>query len=253
MNVLIIDDDKAAIKELTKMLADYAEVSMAGSATTAKEGIEMIAKKKPDLIFLDVELPDISGITLIDKIKKVPDVKCKIVVYSSHDQYILNAFRKKVFDYLLKPIDRKNLDTIMDRYYSELNSKENGEQIDETPEADLRRRNSKFMLYMNSTDFVLARPEDIGLFKYNHIRKIWEVVVAGKSNTIPLKHSISRDMILSLSPKFIQVHQSFIINLDYLIEVVDNKCHFYPPFDNIDYAYVGRIFRKRLTDTFFSL
>jgi two-component system LytT family response regulator len=252
MNVVIIDDDKTAIKALTKELDSYPETTIVGCATTGGKGMAIVEFKRPDLIFLDVELPDMSGINFIEKLKDDLNFKCKVVMYTSYDKYMLSAFRNKAFDYLLKPIEKSNLDTIMQRCYTEKNEEHAFVSSESSVAADSKSGN-KFMLYLNTTDFVLVRTEDIGLFHYNHTRKLWEAVVAGKKNCITLKHSISSDMILSLSPKFIQVHQSFIINLEYLIEVIDNTCHFYPPFDKVDYVVVGRVFRKKLTEIFYSL
>jgi DNA-binding LytR/AlgR family response regulator len=193
-----------------------------------------------------------SGLNFIDSMDEVGESNCRIVIYSSHDKYMLSAFRKRAFDYLLKPIDHSSLETIMQRYYSVVNEEKAKPQSD-ADRADIRRSNNNFMLYINSSDFVLARAEDIGLFCYNRERKTWEVIISGKAEHVILKHSVTSYMILSLSPKFIQVHQSYIINLDYLIEVVDNTCRFYPPFDCVDYVTVGRVFRKKLTDSFLSL
>lgn len=252
MNIAIIDDDRTAIAALTAALQEYPDVTVSGSATSAKKGLALISQKHPDLIFLDVELPDMSGINFIDNVDESEGGRCRIVIYSSHDKYMLSAFRKKAFDYLLKPIDKSSLETVMQRYYSDSNDEQTSFKPD-GDSADIRRRNDNFMLYINSTDFVLARAEDIGLFYYNRERKTWEVAVAGKSDHIILKHSVTSYTILSLNPKFIQVHQSYIINLDYLIEVVDNTCRFYPPFDKVDYVTVGRVFRKKLTDSFLAL
>jgi two-component system LytT family response regulator len=248
MNVVIIDDDKTAISALMNELACYPEVNVVGTATSAKAGFVMIKLQKIDLIFLDVELPDLSGITLMESIQAQFGTSCKIVIYSSYDKYMLRAFRKNAFDYLVKPIDRQNLETIMHRYHVD---RQQGDTKEVVPSAE--EKQNQFMLYLNSTDFVLTRAEDIGIFSYNHKRKIWEAVVVNKLKPIPLKHSVTSELILSLSNRFVQVHQSYIINLDYLIGITDNMCKFYPPFDNVDYVTVGRIFKKKLTDKFFSL
>ena len=58
------------------------------------------------------------------------------------------------------------------------------------------------------------------------------------------------DSLLTASTDFIQVHQKYIINMTYLIEVTGNQCHFFPPFDNIDYVKVGRLYRRKLIERF---
>lgn len=249
MDILIIDDDITAAETLACELNNYADASIIGKASTGSKGFDIVNAKKPELIFLDVELPDMSGLNFIDKIKTIPDYYFKVVIYTSYEKYMLDAFRMSAFDYLLKPIDKNNLNVIMERFYTSqrvLNPKQK-QNIEENQHLD------KFVLYTNSLDFILAKPQNIGLFHYNHKRKIWEVVVEGKLGDIALKHSVTSEMILKLSKDFIQVHQSYIININYLIEVIDNVCHFYPPFDNIYYVTVGRIFRKKLIDSFCSI
>ena len=99
----------------------------------------------------------------------------------------------------------------------------------------------------------LIDKRDIGLFQYNHEMRCWEVIVAGSKQPIRLKRCVKSDALVELDGQFVQVNQKFIINMDYLIEVVDNVCHFYPPFDMLDYVKVGRLFRKKLIDRFCSL
>ena len=249
MNILIIDDDITAAETLARELNNYADASIVGKASTGSKGFDMVKDKKPELIFLDVELPDMSGLNFIDKINAIPNYDFKVVIFSSYEKYMLDAFRMSAFDYLLKPIDKNSLNVIMERFYTSQRVlyPQQKQDISENQHID------KFVLYTNSLDFILAKPQNIGLFHYNHKRKIWEVVVEGKLGDIALKHSVTSEMILKLSKDFIQVHQSYIINLNYLIEVIDNVCHFYPPFDSYNYVTVGRIFRKKLIDRFCSI
>jgi two-component system, LytTR family, response regulator len=251
MNIAIIDDDRMAINALIKELETYSDVIVTGNVTTGKRGLELVVEQKPDILFLDIELPDMSGINFIEQLKEIPHCNFKIVIYSSYDKYMLESFRMSVFDFLLKPIDRNNLNTIIQRYKNTIASDKDAATL-LIPESSNQKYN-KFLLYTNSLDFVLAKPNNIGLFHYNHHRKIWEVSIAGKPSDIALKHSVTSEMILNLSNDFVQVHQSYIININYLIEVVDNVCHFYPPFDHVNYVTVGRIFRKKLIERFYSI
>ena len=65
--------------------------------------------------------------------------------------------------------------------------------------------------------------------------------------------TIKGDDLLSLDSQFVQVNQKCIININYLIEVVDNVCRFYPPFDHLPSVSVGRLYRRKLTEKFFCL
>ena len=76
--------------------------------------------------------------------------------------------------------------------------------------------------------------------------------MSGRPAPVRLKRNVSSDMILELDEALVRVSQKHIINLSYLIEVADNTCHFYPPFDKLDDVKVGRLFRKKLIDRFSS-
>lgn len=106
------------------------------------------------------------------------------------------------------------------------------------------------LLFLNTEDFVLVGMNDIGFFQYNNAQRTWEVVVANEMKPIRLKHHTNRNEILSMSDRFIQVSQSFIININYLSKVKDNYCVFYPPFDVYTHTKVGSFFRKKLIERF---
>jgi hypothetical protein len=75
-------------------------------------------------------------------------------------------------------------------------------------------------------------------------------MVAGSKTPIRLKRNMTNDKILSIDNRFRQVNQKYIINIDYLFEVKDNVCCFYPPFENIGYVKVGSFFRRRFIEQF---
>jgi two-component system, LytTR family, response regulator len=252
MNAVIIDDDKVAIKALQDRLKKFPDFTVVGTATTGKAGLECLAKKRPDLIFLDIEMPDMSGITFLEQMKASSN-NCCVVIYSSYEDYMLEAFRKDAFDYLHKPIDDEELDTVLDHVFEHRDDLTAPPANSENAKDPMVLSNEKFLFYTNAVDFRVVHIKDIGLFVYNRTRRMWEVVVAGKKDYIPLKRSVTCNMIMELDPHFLQVHQSYIINLNYLIEVVDNTCHFYPPFDKITDVHVGRFFRHKLIEKFSSL
>lgn len=247
MITIIVDDNKQAAQDLAKHLSSFQEVKLAGIALNGMDGLALVSQVHPDVIFLDVEMPDISGLDFLDQVGTLTHGNCRVVMYTAYDKFILPAFRKKAFDVLLKPIDEKDLASIMQRLTNEdvlvIHSEEPAE----------KKQNSKFLFYTNTLDFKLIDKRDIGLFQYSHEQRSWEVVVAGSKQPIRLKRNLKSETLTELSNQFIQVNQKYIINMDYLIEVVDNVCHFYPPFDTIDYVKVSRIYRRKLIDRFHSL
>ncbi|MBK7427111.1 MAG: response regulator [Saprospiraceae bacterium] len=107
MKVLIIDDEQHCITTLTWSLQQYCEnIEILGSAKNGLEGFEKINHLKPDLIFLDIEMPILSGIDMLEKFEKID---FKIIFTTAYDKYAIKAIKLNACDYLLKPIDKDEL------------------------------------------------------------------------------------------------------------------------------------------------
>ncbi len=242
MNIIIIDDEAASIDALVNKLQHY-NVSIEGTALSGTQGIGLMKEKDPDVVFLDVELPDISGLEFLSQISLIQQRPCHVVIYTAHSQYMLSAFRNKAFDFLQKPIDDRELAKIMQRCMLEPAQKMASEPKD--PE--------RLILYSNSTDFKIVNTNDAGMFCYNRDARVWEAVVAGSEEPLRLKRSVTNDTLTAIDPRFIQVNQKYIVNINYLMEVSDGVCRFFPPFDKIDYVKVGRLYNKKLLERFNAL
>ncbi len=104
---LIIDDEAHARESLSKMLSlNCPDITILGTASSANEAFEKITKLKPDLIFLDVEMPNGTGFDLLTRFSKPT---FKVIFVTGFDQYALNAIKFSALDYLLKPINAKEL------------------------------------------------------------------------------------------------------------------------------------------------
>ena len=115
ITVIIIDDDLGSIQKLQNDLLAFSEVRILDTATTAELGKRHILKYQPDLVFLDVELPDMSGFDLLDDIRDDILPNLRVVFYTVYDKYILDALRASAFDYLLKPYLIDELAALIER------------------------------------------------------------------------------------------------------------------------------------------
>lgn len=249
MNAIIVDDTQTAIDNLTDKMQKYPDVSVVATAGTGEEGLGMIMRHKPELLFLDVELPDMTGIEFLEQLNDVAEWPCHVVIYTAYSDYMLPAFRNKAFDFLLKPVDDKELDTVMSRFYEEHDSGKAAAVKDET----IKSNDGKLLFYTNTVDFRLVQIRDICVFSYDHDTRVWMAVAAGFDKPMRLKRNVNKDILLGIDSSFIQVSQKHIININYLMEVCDNICRFYPPFDDIDYVKVGRFYRRKLIKRFSAL
>lgn len=249
MNAIIVDDTPAAIESLAAKLKKYPDITLVATADNGSDGIEQVMKHRPELLFLDMELPDMTGIEFLERMRAEDDYRCYVVIYTAYNDYMLPAFRNRAFDFLLKPIDDGELDTIMNRFYADSLNGNGSARQDDT----LKRKDGKLLFYTNAVDFRLIQIRDICVFHYDHEARVWTVIAAGCDRPLRLKRNITKENLLKIDDSFIQVGQKYIININYLLEVRDNICCFYPPFDKIDYVKVGRFFRRKLISRYNSL
>ncbi|WP_299789793.1 two-component system response regulator BtsR [uncultured Shewanella sp.] len=118
---LIIDDELFAREELADLLSENADIEIVGQCSNAIEALQMITKLKPQLIFLDIQMPKITGIELIGMLD--PEIMPRIVFVTAYDEYAIKAFDNHAFDYLLKPIDEKRLQQTLNRVRKDLQPK----------------------------------------------------------------------------------------------------------------------------------
>ncbi len=261
MKIIIIDDTQQAIDALKGKLADYPCAEVTGTANNGTEGLKLLRKEKADVVFLDVEMPDMTGLQLLTQMKHEGFGNILAVIYTAYGSYTLPALRSKAFDFLLKPIDDNELRAVMARLEAETDCTETQQAdrqqhntADEQTERQngnvLSRKDDKLLLYTNASDFRLVEIQDICAFQYNRDLRIWEVVAANCEQPIRLKRCANKDILMALDERFVQVNQKYIINIRYLMEVRDNVCYFFPPFNRIDYIKIGRMYRRQLISKF---
>jgi two-component system LytT family response regulator len=108
---LIIDDEPLARKRLVRLLKRYEEIDIIGEAVNGQDGLEKIEELKPELIFLDIEMPLFNGFEMLSQVKHQP----KVVFTTAYDQYAIKAFEEDSIDYLLKPIETNRIEKTIDK------------------------------------------------------------------------------------------------------------------------------------------
>jgi two-component system LytT family response regulator len=107
LTALVIDDELLAREELTELLHETGSIQVVGEAGNAIEGLKKINTIKPDVVFLDIQMPQLSGMDLLTMLD--PDTMPMIVFVTAFDQYAIQAFEDNAFDYLLKPVEPERL------------------------------------------------------------------------------------------------------------------------------------------------
>jgi two-component system, LytTR family, response regulator len=120
ITALIIDDERAARLELRRMLADYPVIKIVGEAANADEAEELIRSVKPDIIFLDIQMPGRSGFELLESLIYSP----MVIFVTAFDAYAVKAFEVSALDYLMKPVREERFAKAMEQAISRLRDKE---------------------------------------------------------------------------------------------------------------------------------
>lgn len=249
--VVIVDDERTAIDALRRELEPYHEFEVHGVASNGAKGKKMIMELHPDLLFLDVELPDILGLNLLSEIRDDILWDMKVVFYTSYDKYLLQALRESAFDFLLKPFEAEDLRVVIERYRKAMTSTMFPPPSFASSISALMPQQGMFMI-STVTGFKLLRLEEIGYFEYLKDKRQWQVVLFNQTR-LNLKRNTKAEDITSYSPAFVQISQSGIVNVNYLAMIDGKCCQLYPPFHDKNDLVISRSFLKELQDRFFVL
>lgn len=111
IEAVIVDDERLARKDLRAVLQQFPFIAITGEASNVAEALQLIERTHPQLIFLDIEMPEANGFTLLEQLKTVPEV----IFTTAYDAYAIKAFEVNALDYLLKPVTVKRLTESLER------------------------------------------------------------------------------------------------------------------------------------------
>lgn len=242
----IIDDDQASLNLLKKMLEENYSVEVTGTSNSPAKGIEEIMENVPDLLFLDIEMPNMTGLEVSTAIASQIPQDIKIVFYTGYDKYMIDAIRHQAFDYLLKPLQAADLSIIMNRYYE--NRLTNIRQVSYSPQ-----QIEQPILVVNDVNEHLAlKTNDIAYFRYNLTKKVWEII-SFSNNIYTLRHRTSADVILAHSKSFVQIHKRFIVNINHINKIQDNTCYFAGALCDVTELKISKNYKRNLMDSFYDM
>ena len=232
VKVFIVDDNTEAVKVLKNMLESNYSVTVVGTAGDAETAADAIIKTEPDIIFLDIELPTMSGLEFCTLIRNDIKPETKIVFYTGHDQYMLEAIRRQAFDYLLKPPTEHDLSLLMARYYEN--------KLASIPCLTRSEERLPIILVVNAmNEHVALNLSDIAFFRFNQERKIWEIVCCNNA--------------VYTSPDFVQIHKRYIVNINKIKMIQESLCILEEPLDDIRELKISKNYRQGFMAAFYSM
>jgi two-component system, LytTR family, response regulator len=240
---IVIDDEQICIDNLQNSLAVIPEIELLSTSTEPKSGMKLLLEHHPDLLFLDVEMPQMTGFDLLKSVQDKIDWPLHVVFYTAYDKYLLDALRSSAFDYLLKPYQPEELETVIDRFLAHT--------AQEHSQSDVQTNLSRILSFTDSfmidtvTGSQLLKIDQIGYFEHQPHEKCWSVSLISDTSYLLRKATRAED-ILGFSNNFFQINQYQIINLDYLSAINDKECLLLPPFDRRYSFKISRKFYKEL-------
>jgi two-component system, LytTR family, response regulator len=211
LNVCIIDDEVQMRNNLKHQLKTIQPpVKIMGEAENVAEGVALLRELEPDIVFLDVEMPDGKG---FDILRQMPDLQAKVVFVTAHNHYAVDAFRFSALDYLLKPIDGEELQMAIDKalqvmekesYQLKINAFLNNME-------DISTKYKKIVLKNSDSIFAVLISEIIRLEASNNYTTFY---TENQAPIIVSKTLKEYEELLS-NYGFYRIHQSHLINLNY--------------------------------------
>ncbi len=126
IRALVVDDEPLARDMIREMLAGDPDVEIAGECSNGREAVDAIKSLKPDLVFLDIQMPELGGFELLESLE--PESTPYIIFVTAYDQYAVRAFEVHAFDYLLKPFDHERFDAAWLRVKEKIRVDQSGER-----------------------------------------------------------------------------------------------------------------------------
>ena len=207
INYLIVDDEPIAHDVIKSYAANLSHLNLVGQAYNAFEAIDFIQKGKIDLIFLDIEMPQLKGLDFIRTLKKSP----KVIVTTAYEEYALEGYELNVIDYLLKPFS-------FERFMKAVN-KINTEKASQQIHFQKVDNNNSNTIFVKENNKIHQIPID----NISHIESIGSYVKIVTSNKTIVTHQTLQYFEQELSEiNFIRVHKSFIVNLKHIRVIEGN-------------------------------
>lgn len=205
---VIIDDDQLARKALRRMLdQNFREIVTVGEADSVVNGINRIAEMEPDLVFLDIEMPDGTGFNLLEKIK---NFNFRVVFTTAYSDYAITAFKYSAFDYIVKPVLIENVRAMVNRI-NEIPLLQEKERL-EVLKRNLNHKNDEdqTIALPDANGFTIVKVRDI--LRCEGERNYSRIFFRDGSSVLVSRTLLEFDNLL-VSHGFFRIHRSHLISL----------------------------------------
>ncbi|MBN1986234.1 MAG: LytTR family transcriptional regulator DNA-binding domain-containing protein [Prolixibacteraceae bacterium] len=211
LTTVIVEDEELARNLLKSFLKTMDNIEMVGECENGFEGVKVINELKPDLVFLDIQMPKITGFEMLELLEHKP----QIIFATAYDQYALKAFEYNAADYLLKPYSKDRLaeavDKVVERIRTEGTTSDIADKISDYPREEYLDR-----IVVKDRHKIHISPVD----QVRYIESMDDYVMIYTTEGRFMKQKTMKYFENALNPKdFIRIHRSYIVKVDEISEI----------------------------------
>jgi two-component system LytT family response regulator len=229
IRTLIVDDEKLAIQGLQLRLEPYSDVEIIGTCANGREAIRAIKTEKPDLVFLDIQMPGFDGFSVVGGVMEIEPPL--FVFVTAYEEHAIRAFEANAVNYLMKPVDEDKLADTLDRVRTRLTEKRSAEEatklqavlaevapdaIENMPAADENAGRYEKMINIKDRGQIFR----VDVESIEHIEAAGDYMCIYTGDNSLILRETMKDLERRLDPRVFQrVHRSTIVNLDQVRQV----------------------------------
>jgi len=209
MKTILIDDEPLARSLLAELLEDEKDIEIVASCNDGFEGMKAIQEHQPDLIFLDIQMPKITGFELLELLDNPP----KVIFTTAYDEYAIKAFEVNALDYLLKPVNPERLQKALEKVRHQIRQPQ-PTQEHEAKNLQLPEQSQRIVVKDGGHIKIIPLPEVL------YIEAADDYVKVTTADKYYLKHQRMAHFEANLpGHQFVRVHRSYIVNVQHIHKV----------------------------------
>ena len=210
LQILLVDDENDALEALEWKLNNYIENVEVKTCNSPIKAIEIINNEKPDVVFLDIQMPEMDGFTMIEKLQ---NRDFNLIFTTAHDEFALKAIKVSAIDYLLKPVDKDELLAAMDK----IKKSKKGDLLENKLQLllnNINENNDKINISADGKVYLLDK-DDVVMLKSD---KSYTTIFLKSEQQITVSKTLKEVEKKFMFPEFFRVHNSYLVNLNHVKE-----------------------------------
>lgn len=215
LKAIIVDDEMDSIRMLSIQLKNFPQVKILDTFTSPIAALEAIALTKPDLLFLDIEMPTMNGFELLEKLMPL---NLNIIFVTAYNQFAIKAFRYNALDYLLKPVELTDLEAVINK--AEQNTKPTQQQLSML-QKQLRGEQVNKIGIPSQTGVTFINLDDI---LYAEASSNYTNLLMLDKKKLLISKTMKEVQDLLEESHFLRIHRQYIINLNHVKQLNKNDC-----------------------------